>query len=163
MKNWFLHSLVSLLNYNVPMQIAEMLRQNGVDRTLEVFFYGLYMDAQRLISKGVVPRSPRRAFINGHTVVLKSKAILVRASDCQAHGMLFRLTHRELDSLYVALSEYRAEPYLAECEDGRAVAAISMVHIDPPLTSLREAEYADEWQALIRRLGIPGGDLACTT
>lgn len=130
-------------------------------RVLEVFFYGLYMDAEVLSSRGVVPRAPRRAFIEGHSVRLGSKAVLLRAAGKRAYGMLFRLTHDEIDVLYEHTSGYVAEPFvavpIAESAFAAPVAAISMVHRELPdnWQGGRDTDYAGRWLALTQRLGIP--------
>jgi hypothetical protein len=60
-----------------------------------VFFHGLNMDVDRLSSKGVVPRDPRVALIEGQAVVLGANAMLLRSLGGRAYGMLSRLTHQE--------------------------------------------------------------------
>ena len=62
----------------------------GSDRRIDVFFYGLYMDAGVLRSRGLRPQGSRRAFIADHAVRLGEKAMLVRAHGERAYGMLIR-------------------------------------------------------------------------
>lgn len=125
------------------------------ERTFPVFFYGLNMDADLLASRGVMPRAARVVFIDGFRVQLGAKAMLLRSPDSRAYGMLFELTHGEMDTLYQDLHEYRAEPFLAVSADGEASAVISMVHIDPPVDSSPIPDYASRWNALVARLGLP--------
>lgn len=129
------------------------------EHTFDVFFYGLNMDVDLLSSKGVVPRDPRAALIENHIVILGAKAMLRRSRGGRAYGMLFRLTHREMDVLYADLHDYRPEPFTAiplnADEDAKHVAAISMVHRDPPIDSSPEPAYSARWKALIQRLGFP--------
>ncbi|ASL48825.1 hypothetical protein bAD24_p00610 (plasmid) [Burkholderia sp. AD24] len=128
------------------------------EHTFEVFFYGLNMDAGLLSSKGVVPRDPRLALIEGQVVVLGAKAMLLRSLGGRAYGMMFRLTHQEMDTLYAGMHDYRPEPFTAILvnpgEDSRPVAAISMVHLDPPVDSKHDSAYCARWINLVRRLGI---------
>jgi len=128
---------------------------NHSERTFAVFFYGLNMDADLLASRNVVPRDARVVFIDGSMVMLGEKAMLLRSPNARAYGMLFRLTHREMDKLYKDLDDYRAEPFLAVCSNGETIAVISMVHINPPLYSNQNPEYASRWNALALRLGLP--------
>ena len=129
------------------------------EHTFDVFFYGLNMDADLLSSKGVVPRNPRLALIEDHVVILGAKAMLLRSRGGRAYGMLFQLTHREMDRLYVGLHDYRPEPFMAIVtsadEIARPVAAISMVHRDPPADSNHDPVYCARWKDLVRQLGIP--------
>lgn len=131
------------------------------EHTFDVFFYGLNMDAELLSSKGVVPRNPRAALVEDHVVILGAKAMLLRSHGGRAYGMLFRLTHREMDTLYAGLHDYRPEPFTAILvnadEDARPVAAISMVHRDPPVDSNYDPAYFARWKHLVRQLGFPDG------
>ncbi|EEA00726.1 conserved hypothetical protein [Burkholderia sp. H160] len=129
------------------------------EHTFDVFFYGLNMDADLLTSKGVVPRDPRVALIEDHVVILGAKAMLQRSHGGRAYGMLFRLTHREMGTLYADLHDYSPEPFtaiLVNADEGaRPVAAISMVHRDPPVDSNHDPAYCARWKDLVRQLGFP--------
>lgn len=87
--------------------------------------------------------------------MLGEKAMLLRSVGARAYGMLFRVTHKEMDTLYVNLHEYRAEPFQACLENGDTVVAVSMVHIDPPIDSKQDPIYAARFKELIQRLGLP--------
>lgn len=137
------------------MSITLIQENNSADRIFDVFFYGLNMDAKILSSKGVVPRQPRVAYIDNFTVRLGAKAMLLRSCGRRAYGMLFKLTHHELDDLYATLIEYRAEPFQAVLANGERVAAISMVHVDPPINSAQDADYSAAFHDLTYRLGLP--------
>jgi hypothetical protein len=128
---------------------------NESERTFAAFFYGLNMDADLLSSRGVVPRDARMVSIDGFMVKLGAKAMLLRSPDTRAHGMLFRLTHREMDTLYKDLDDYRAEPFLAVSANGEVTAVISMVHINPPIDSNQIPDYASRWNELAQKLGLP--------
>jgi hypothetical protein len=130
----------------------------SAEHTFDVFFYGLFMDAGLLSARGVVPRDPRPAFVADHVVRLGAKAMLLRSPGARAGGMLFRLTHREMDKLYAGDWEYRPVPLLAvpagTNANGGATAALCMVHRDPPLHSARNPPYAVQWESLVQRLGL---------
>jgi hypothetical protein len=134
------------------------------EHTFDVFFYGLNMDAGLLSSRGVVPRNPRLALIEDHVVILGAKAMLLRSRGAQAYGMLFQLTHREMDTLYAGMHDYRPEPFIAIVvsadENAWPVSAISMVHRDPPADSNQDSVYRARWKDLVRQLGIPEGATA---
>ena len=128
---------------------------NDASRTFNVFFYGLYMDADILASRNVVARDPRIAYIDGHVVKLGEKAKLLRSTNGRAHGMLFRLTHGEMKSLYGVVHGYSAEPFLAVTADGQTVAAISMVQVSLVLHPPPDPGYAERWNELVVKLGLP--------
>ena len=127
---------------------------NSANRLVEIFFYGLHMDAESLRQKGVVIRQPRLATILHHSVIVREKAMLLRQKDALACGMLYQLTHAEIDTLYKHQTGYRAEAFLAN--DGeREVCAISMVHIDPPIDSQIDYAYVSRLRDVLERLGFP--------
>lgn len=137
------------------MRIDFLNERNDSERTIAVFFYGLNMDADVLSSKGVVPRAGRIVFIDGFMVKVGEKAMLLRSPNSRAYGMLFQLTHREVDLLYEELVDYRAEAFLAISANCEATAVISMVHINPPLNSNQVADYASRRSELAQKLGLP--------
>lgn len=132
---------------------------NSAERTFEVFFYGLNMDAQVLAARGVAPREPRVAHVAGYRVQLGAKAMLLRARGARAYGMLFQLTHREMDGLYAALHEYRAEAFCAVLPNGETVPAISMVHVNPPVHSTQDPAYAAAFCRLVHQLNLPDANV----
>ena len=143
------------------MQPASDLHPESSPRLFDVFFYGLFMDAEVLAERGVVPRLPRLAFIEDHSVRLESKATLQRATGKRAYGVLFRLTHDEMDTLYSSMNDYAAEAFLAMPVAGNhcagPVAAISMVHREPPQKGPGggDSDYGRRWKILAQKLGIP--------
>ncbi|WP_050479229.1 hypothetical protein [Herbaspirillum rhizosphaerae] len=127
---------------------------NSAHRLVDIFFYGLHMDAESLQQKGIVIRQPRLATIQHHSVVVREKAMLLRERDALACGMLYQLTHAEIDLLYQHQTGYRAEAFLAN--DGeREVCAISMVHIEPPIDSAVDYAYVSRLRSVLERLGFP--------
>jgi hypothetical protein len=79
------------------------------ERRIDVFFYGLFMDTGILRAGGVAePENPRRAFVDDFELRIGQRATLVPLVDSRVYGMLFALTHRELDLLYAAPEEYVA-------------------------------------------------------
>lgn len=131
---------------------------NRPDRTFDVFFYGLNMDAAVLRARGVQPRDARRAWIPDYAVVLGAKAMLLRSPGDRAGGMVYRLTHDEMSALYDGLTGYRAEAVLAQLADGTVCAAVTMLHLEPPVGSTPEEPYASNFRALIGRLGLTAAD-----
>lgn len=133
-------------------------QNNSAERTFDVFFYGLHMDPNVLVSKGVVPRDPRVAFVDDHVVRLGAKAMLLRSHGRRAYGMLFRLTHAEMEALYGDARDYRAEAFsisvVGPAAGARPIAGISMIHRVPPIDSAQDPEYAARWTSIVQRLGI---------
>ena len=81
------------------------------DRRIDAFFYGLFMDLDILREGGVAPINPRRAYVDDFALRIGQRATLLPSAGARAYGMLFALTHAELDRLYAApgLEQYRPE------------------------------------------------------
>jgi hypothetical protein len=126
-------------------------------RRVDVFFYGLFMDADALRVKGLEPVDIRRASVQGMALRLGDSATLIPAAAGSVHGMLMALSHAELDRLYAeaSVSAYRAEPILAKLTDGSSVPALCFNLPTPPQTDQGNPDYATRLKAVARRLRLP--------
>ena len=127
------------------------------DRRIDVFFYGLFMDAEVLREAGATPTAPRPARVDDFVLRIGQRATLVPAVGARAYGMLFALTHPELDRLYAApgLEGYRPEAVLAHTLAGATVPALCYNLRDAPLPDERNPEYAARLQRILEELGFP--------
>lgn len=123
---------------------------------VDVFFYGLFMDAERLRAKGINPHNSRIASVRDFQLIVGNRATLAPSSGATVYGVLSSLTHSEMDRLYSepSVSEYRAEAVLALTDAG-AVAALCFNLPTAPQPDERNSEYADELKALAERIGLP--------
>lgn len=121
-----------------------------------VFFYGLYMVPELLTQKGVVPRNPRKASLEGFKLRIGNKATLLRDQDGIAHGMVYSLSDDELYSLYqgAGLVEYAAETVMVDV-DGEPIPAVCCNLICPPEDFESNPEYVDKLKAAMGLLGLP--------
>ncbi|SDE00572.1 hypothetical protein SAMN05216345_13010 [Cupriavidus sp. YR651] len=130
-----------------------------MDRLVDMFFYGLHMDAAGLATKGVHPRQPRIGHIFDHRIVVATKAILTRAHGEVAEGMVYALTHREIDRLYTGLDDYRAEAFIVRIDDPAPgepafVPALAMVHVAPCIDGALDADYTARLGTILTALGL---------
>ena len=128
------------------------------ERRIDAFFYGLFMDTAILRAGGVAePANPRRAFVDGFELHIGQRATLLPRAGSQAYGMLFALTHTELDLLYAApgLEAYRAEAIVAQSFDGVVTPALCYNLRHPPAADERNSEYASRLQEILARLHFP--------
>src|SRR6185312_11369363 len=95
-------------------------------RRIDVFFYGLFMDEDLLREKGVNPKNRRLAFVENFCLVIGARATLVPCPTQTVHGVLFSLTHSEVDVLYAepSVNVYRPEAVIAKQADGTIVPAL---------------------------------------
>ncbi len=128
-----------------------------MDRRIDVFFYGLFMDADALRAQGFDPRAPRLARVDDMALRLGARATLVPASGGVVHGVLMALTHAEVERLYAepSVAAYRAEPVMAVLKDGSSVAALCFNLPDAPAAGTSNADYAAKLAVVTRRLGLP--------
>lgn len=127
------------------------------DRSVAVFFYGLFMDADLLREKGANPTNIRRASVSDWALRIGQRATLVPERGRRSFGILMDFTHDELDRLYAepSLTAYRPEPVLAELEDGSSVAALSFNLPVAPTPQERNPSYAEKLRVVAQRLSLP--------
>jgi hypothetical protein len=127
------------------------------DRRIDAFFYGLFMDADVLRESGVAPTNPRRAYVKDFALRIGHRATLVPSVGSRAYGMLFALTHSEVERLYTApgLEHYRPEAVLALPLEGTAAPALCFNLREAPSPHERNPEYAARLQRALSKLDFP--------
>jgi hypothetical protein len=127
------------------------------DRRIDAFFYGLFMDIDVLRENNVEPVNPRRAYVGGFTLRIGQRATLLPLAGARAYGMLFALTHPELERLYTApgLEQYRPEAVLAQPMEGTPAPALCYNLREAPRPHERNPEYAARIQRTLSKLDFP--------
>ncbi len=135
------------------------------ERRIDVFFYGLFMDAAILREAGVAPANPRCACVADYALRIGQRATLVPSSGALAYGVLYALAHSDLERLYRApgLELYRPEAVLAVPLGGSAVPALCYNLREAPPADERNPQYALRLQAVLRSLGFPDDYVAALT
>ncbi|MCB1925501.1 MAG: gamma-glutamylcyclotransferase [Gammaproteobacteria bacterium] len=129
---------------------------NSPHRRHAVFFYGLYMDPEILHAKSVEPHHPRKALARGFRLRVGNMATLLREPGAVAHGMLYDLTHADIDTLYRAagLDAYVAEAITVETDAGETLAALCCNLLVPPAADESNPAYFAKLVACMTRLGL---------
>ncbi|HSE26263.1 MAG TPA: gamma-glutamylcyclotransferase family protein [Pyrinomonadaceae bacterium] len=124
---------------------------------IDVFFYGLFMDEALLREKGTNPRNRRLAALENFQLVIAQRATLVPSQDHVVHGVVFSLTHDELDRLYAdpSVKEYRPEAVLAKLADGNAIPCLTFNLPGLNANEQRNHAYAEKLRALAADLNLP--------
>jgi hypothetical protein len=126
-------------------------------RVIDVFFYGLFMDAEALKTNGFHPTDPRQASVSGMALQIGQRATLVPAPAKSVFGFVMSLCHTEVDRLYAepSVAAYRPEAVLARLGDGSCVAALcfNLPASDEPVVA--NPEYAAKLRTAAARLGLP--------
>jgi hypothetical protein len=126
-------------------------------RRAEVFFYGLFMDADLLRARGLEPRGTELAAVDGFALRIGQRAALVPAAGSRVHGVVISLTLSELDSLYSepSVQAYQPQAVLARLSDGSVIAALCYNLAQPPAPGERNPEYAAKLRAVAQKVGLP--------
>jgi len=126
-------------------------------RRIDVFFYGLFMDAELLRSKGASPQNSRRAGAPGFALRIGKRAMLRREPSACVYGILMELTHEEIEKLYSedSVRAYRPEAILVQLDDGSRIPALTFNLVESPHVNERNSEYAAQLKELARRLELP--------
>ena len=127
------------------------------ERTIDVFFYGLFMDVEVLEEAGVVSKNARRAYADGFALRIGQRATLVQSADGRVYGMVFAVTHADLDRLYSkpGLEHYRAEAILVQTFEGQSTPALCFNLIEAPQPHEQNEEYANRLRTVLTKLNFP--------
>jgi hypothetical protein len=126
-------------------------------RRIDLFFYGLFMDEAVLREKGVNPLNRRLASVENFSLVIGARATLIPRAGQTVYGVLFSLTHGEVDALYgeASLNVYRPEAVAAQLADGSIVPALCFNLPVPPSAGERNPQYASKLREVASRIGLP--------
>src|SRR5215813_10331920 len=94
--------------------------------SVNVFFYGLFMDAEALSAKGFHPANARMASVAGIAHRIGRRATLVADPSKSVHGFVIGLSHPEIETLYAepSVRDYRPEAVIAKLADGSLIPAL---------------------------------------
>lgn len=126
-------------------------------RRIDLFFYGLFMDEALLREKGINPQNRRIASVDNFCLIIGARATVVPCTNGIVHGVVFSLTHGEVDVLYseASVNEYRPEAVLARLADGSMIPALCFNLPKPPSANERNPEYVAKLRQLADRIGLP--------
>ena len=139
----------------IPIEVIAMTQAKV--RRIDLFFYGLFMDDALLREKGMNPVNRRMAFVENFCLVIGARATLIPCPSRTVHGVLFSLTHAEVDTLYgeASVSMYRPEAVSAHLADGSVIPALCFNLPVPPSADERNPQYVSKLRELADRIGLP--------
>jgi gamma-glutamyl AIG2-like cyclotransferase len=128
----------------------------AAESRVDVFFYGLFMDADVLREHQVAAVDPRPAYADGYALRIGRRATLIAFAGKRAYGMVYALTENELDRLYSApgLEAYRPEPLLVQMAEGQTLPVLCYV-CPRPQPGEANAVYAARLRAVLEKLKFP--------
>jgi hypothetical protein len=126
-------------------------------RPINVFFYGLFMDAEALRANGFHPINARQACVPGMSLQIGRRATLVPDPSRCAYGFVIGLSHKEVERLYAepSVAAYRPEAVIAQLMDRSCLPALcfNLPLSDEPVQA--NPEYAEKLRVVANRLGLP--------
>jgi Gamma-glutamyl cyclotransferase, AIG2-like len=133
-----------------------LMSQSG-SRRIDVFFYGLFMDEGLLREKGLNPINRGLAAVENFALVISQRATLVPSSGNVVHGVVFSLTHDEVNLLYrdPSVSMYRPEAVLAQLADRNEVPCLCFNLPAVQANDERNLAYATKLRSLATQLNLP--------
>ena len=126
-------------------------------RRADVFFYGLFMDAELLRDRGADPQDPELGSVSGFELRIGERAALLPKPGGRVHGVVMRLLTADLERLYgePSLEAYVPEAVLVDLDRGGVVAALCYNLPIPPAASGGDSEYAVKLRAIAAKVGLP--------
>jgi hypothetical protein len=126
-------------------------------RPVNVFFYGMFMDAEALRANGFHPIGARQACVSGMSLQIGRRATLIPDSSKSVFGFVIGLSHTEVERLYAdpSVAAYRPEAVIAQLMDRSCLPALcfNLPLSDEPVEA--NPEYAEKLRVVASRLGLP--------
>jgi len=126
-------------------------------RSINVFFYGLFMDIEMLRAKGLHPVNSRQACVPGMALRIGQRATLIPDPAKCAYGIVAGLPFEEIEQLYAdpGVSMYRPEAVIATLMDRSCIPALCFNLPSPDETVEANPDYAEKLRVVAERLGLP--------
>ena len=121
-----------------------------------VFFYGLFMDEDLLMEKGLNPANSGLARVTGYGLRIGTRATLEASAGERVFGSVMDLSERELASLYgeESVADYVPKHLLAFDMQGNPREVISYI-LPMEKLSGRNREYARLLALAAQKVGLP--------
>lgn len=126
-----------------------------MERAIDVFFYGLFMDRDALSAEGFHPGPAQMASVAGFELRIGARATLAPADET-VWGMVMGLPADEVARLYgeASVADYRPEAVLARLQSGGTVPVLCY-NLPSDKQAGTNQVYAAALHALATRLALP--------
>jgi hypothetical protein len=126
-------------------------------RSINVFFYGLFMDIEMLRARGLHPVNGRQACVPGMALRIGQRATLIPDPAKCVYGVVTSLPFEEIEQLYAepSVSVYRPEAVIATLMDGSCIPALCFNLPSSDETVETNPDYAERLRVVANRLGLP--------
>ncbi len=126
-------------------------------RRIDGFFYGLFMDGDVLNGQSVTSLNPRKAYVDDFELCIGRRSTLVPSEGARSYGVVYALTHEDLDRLYSApgLREYYPEAVIATTLESQSLPALCYNLREKPGRHEANPEYAEKLRAVLSKFSFP--------
>jgi len=126
-------------------------------RSINVFFYGLFMDIEMLRAKGLHPVNGRQACVFGMALRIGERAMLIPDPAKYVYGVVAGLSFEEIEQLYAepSVSVYRPEAVIVTLMDRSCIPALCFNLPLSDETVEANPDYAERLRVVANRLGLP--------
>ena len=126
-------------------------------RRVDGFFYGLFMDGDVLKDLSVTALNPRKAYVDDFELCIGRRSTLVPNEGARSYGVVYALTHEDLDRLYSSpgLREYYPEAVIATTLESQSLPALCYNLRERPVRHEANPEYTEELRAVLASLSFP--------
>jgi hypothetical protein len=123
---------------------------------MEVFFYGLFMDKDILIKKGISPTNPRKGYLNNYTLKIGTRASLIQCDKEKAFGIIMTINDEEIIKLYAeeSVSDYIPEKVEAVTVSNEYL-TVTCYNLPHELLTGTNKLYAKSLYELAKKLDFP--------
>ena len=121
-----------------------------------VFFYGLFMDASLLASRGISPSTATVGYVDGYALRIGRRATLVPGERNRTYGVLMTIRAEDVSALYseASVADYVPEPVSVVLPDGTSRSAVCYNLPESKLEGTN-SQYAESLLRLAGKLGLP--------
>ncbi|WP_085909068.1 gamma-glutamylcyclotransferase family protein [Kiloniella majae] len=128
---------------------------------MKVFFYGLFMDKDLLLAKGLVPSFSQKAWVDNYALKIGERASLVNEAGARSYGVVMTLEQTQVTELYAddGVKEYQPENLTVVYQDGTEEDVICY-NLPTHLIRGTNRAYAEKLLDVTTRLGFPDEFLA---
>lgn len=122
----------------------------------DVFFYGLFMDEQLLLKKGITPLNPRKASLSNYGLRIGERASLIASENEESYGIVMSISSADLENLYSdpSVADYVSENVTVKTDQNEMIDAICY-NLPLHLMSGSNSSYARSLYELSTSLDFP--------
>ena len=136
--------------------MSELTLVWSLDETMNVFFYGLFMDENLLVKKGIAAKHAVVGYVDGFRLRIGERATLQRSAGARTYGVMMEVSANEVRELYAesSVSDYVPESVTVELINGNITEATCYNLPSNKVTGTNK-RYAEALLELANQLGLP--------